>query len=40
MGFQGISSNDSMLLNIADIHHSPHEVDRKKIDEMEFDWNV
>ena len=40
MGFQGISSIDSMLLNIADIHHSPLEVDRKKIDEIEFDWSV
>jgi len=40
MGFQGISNNDSILFNIADIHHSSFEVDRKKIDEIEFDWSV
>ena len=40
MGFQGLSNSGSMLLNIANIPHSPEEVDRKKIDEIQFDWSV
>jgi len=40
MGFQGLSSNGSMLLNIANIVHDPEEVDRKDINEIEFDWSV
>lgn len=40
VGFQGLSNNNSMLLNIADIFHKPEEVDRKNIDEIEFDWSV
>jgi dTDP-4-dehydrorhamnose 3,5-epimerase len=40
MGFEGLSNSGSMLLNIANIPHSPEEVDRKKIDEIQFDWSV
>ena len=39
IGFQGLSDNGSMLLNIADIEHNPHEVDKKNIEQIEFNWN-
>ena len=39
IGFQGLSDNGSMLLNIADIEHNPHEVDKKNIDQIEFNWS-
>ena len=39
IGFQGISDNGSMLLNIADIEHNPHEVDKKNIEQIEFNWS-
>ena len=39
MGFQGLSIGDSMLLNIADIKHNPKEVDKKNIEEIEFNWS-
>ncbi len=38
MGFKGLSKKDSMLLNIANIRHRPEEVDKKNIDEIDFDW--
>ena len=39
IGFQGLSDNGSMLLNIADIEHNLHEVDKKNIDQIEFNWS-
>jgi hypothetical protein len=39
MGFQGVSEEDAMLLNIANITHNPSEVDRKDINDIEFNWN-
>ncbi len=38
IGFQGMDNNDSVLLNIADINHNPSEVDKKGINEINFDW--
>lgn len=38
MGFQGIGMDKNMLLNIANIEHSPEEVDRKELNEIEYDW--
>lgn len=38
--FQGISSEISLLLNIASIPHDPDEIERKGIDEIEFDWRT
>ena len=40
MGFQGLGINGSMLLNIANIPHNPEEVDKKDVNEIEFDWSV
>ena len=39
MGFQGLSDAGSMLLNIANMEHNPHEVDRKNIKQIEFNWD-
>ena len=39
VGFKGLSSYKSILLNIASIPHNPKEVDKKEIDKIEFDWN-
>ena len=39
MGFQGLGSNENMLLNFSNIKHSAHEVDRLDRNEIVFDWN-
>jgi dTDP-4-dehydrorhamnose 3,5-epimerase len=39
MGFQGLSTDRSVLLNIANIKHNPLEVDKKNIEEIEFNWS-
>lgn len=38
-GFQCISKEDSILLNISDVSHDPDEVDKKVLDEIDFDWS-
>mgnify|MGYP000088284232 CR=1 FL=1 len=38
LGFQGLSIEDSMLLNIANIEHDPDEVDRLEINEINYRW--
>jgi dTDP-4-dehydrorhamnose 3,5-epimerase len=40
VGFQGLSSNGSVLLNIADIEHNPNEVDRLEIEKINYDWSI
>ena len=40
VGFQGLSNRNSMLLNIANLMHDPLEVDKKNINEIEFDWSL
>jgi len=37
-GFKGLYSPNSSLMNIADIPHDPIEVERKTIDEMNYNW--
>jgi dTDP-4-dehydrorhamnose 3,5-epimerase len=39
MGFQGLSGDGSMLLNIANLEHNPNEVDKKNIEQIKFNWN-
>jgi dTDP-4-dehydrorhamnose 3,5-epimerase len=39
IGIQGMSENVSVLLNIASIQHDPEEIDRKKINEIDFEWS-
>jgi dTDP-4-dehydrorhamnose 3,5-epimerase len=38
VGFQGLFSERSLLLNIANIMHNPKEVDKKNIEEIKFNW--
>ena len=38
MGFQGLDSDVSLLLNIANIVHSPEESDRKTVDSIKYNW--
>ena len=40
MGFQGLTEDSSIVLNIADIPHNPDEIDRKFFDEIKFDWSI
>ena len=39
MGFQGLSDSGSILLNIANIEHNPREVDKKNLEQIEFNWS-
>ena len=39
MGFQGMSESVSVLLNIASIQHDAAEVDRKMVNEIDFEWS-
>lgn len=36
--FQGLDQKGSVVLNIANIEHSPYEVERKELNEIEFNW--
>ena len=40
IGFQGLSTDRSMLLNIANIEHDPGEVNRLQIDKINYDWRI
>jgi dTDP-4-dehydrorhamnose 3,5-epimerase len=40
MGFQGLSKDSSILLNIADIEHNLNEVDRRTIEQIDYDWRM
>jgi len=40
VGFQGIGEKESLVLNIADIVHDPNEVQRKALDEIDYDWSI
>lgn len=39
VGFQGVSSEDSILLNLADLPHDSDEIDRKTIEDIPFNWS-
>ena len=39
-GFQGVYQNTSVLLNIADVEHSPGEVDKKDINDIKYSWEL
>ena len=38
-GFQGISSRQSLVLNIANILHNPNEIKRLNLSEINYDWD-
>ena len=37
-GFQGLSEQTSIVMNIADIEHDPEECETKAISEFSFNW--
>ena len=39
VGFQGLSKQTSLVLNIANIEHSPGEVEQRELDEINFNWS-
>jgi dTDP-4-dehydrorhamnose 3,5-epimerase len=39
LGFQGLANEISLVLNIANIEHSSEEIERKDLDEINFNWN-
>jgi dTDP-4-dehydrorhamnose 3,5-epimerase len=38
-GFKGLSSPQSLVLNIASIPHDPAEVERLSVDAFNYDWS-
>ena len=40
LGFQGLSNELSILLNVSDIPHDPIESDRINFNDIEFDWRL
>jgi dTDP-4-dehydrorhamnose 3,5-epimerase len=40
VGFQGLSNDGSMLLNIANIEHNSSEVERLGIESITYDWSI
>ena len=40
VGFQGLDIETSTILNIANIEHSPEEVDKRNLDEILYDWEL
>lgn len=39
-GFQSLSTENSLILNIASLSHQPTEVERLDISCIKFDWNI
>ena len=37
-GFVGISSPSSLIINVANIPHDPAEVERREMENINFDW--
>ena len=37
-GFMGISSHNSLVVNLANMEHSPEEVDSLDLNSLKYDW--
>ena len=37
-GFKGLSTNPSLVVNLANIEHSPNEVERLDIGSLKYNW--
>ena len=37
-GFKGVGNDLNLIMNIADMEHDPYEVDRKEIEEFDYEW--
>ena len=40
VGFQGLSKDDSVILNVANIEHDSSESDQVVVDNIEYDWSI
>lgn len=40
VGFKGLSKDENIVLNIANIEHNPDEVDHKLINEIKYNWSI
>jgi dTDP-4-dehydrorhamnose 3,5-epimerase len=40
VGFQNLSEEMSIVLNIANIEHDSKEVERLEVDKIEFNWSI
>jgi len=40
VGFKGLSKDENIVLNIANIEHKPEEVDQKLINELNYNWSI
>tara|TARA_B000000475_G_C15973993_1_gene438221 strand:- start:417 stop:860 length:444 start_codon:yes stop_codon:yes gene_type:complete len=40
LGFQGLSQEDNLILNLANIEHDPAETDTKNLDRFDYDWTI
>jgi dTDP-4-dehydrorhamnose 3,5-epimerase len=40
MGFIGLDNETSIVLNIANIEHSPDEVEKKELNEILYNWEL
>ena len=39
-GFKGINSKESVILNISNMMHDDREVEKKEINEINYDWKT
>jgi dTDP-4-dehydrorhamnose 3,5-epimerase len=39
VGFQGLSKETSLLLNVADIPHNPEEVEKEELEKFTYNWS-
>ena len=39
-GFQGLSKNDSLVLNIASIPHDTQEIEKKPLEHFKYNWKA
>ena len=40
VGFQGLSSEGSVVLNIANLEHDPLEADKQEISQIDYNWEA
>ena len=39
-GFKGIGLSENIVLNVANLVHNPKEIDRKKLDDIGYQWSL
>ncbi len=37
-GFKGLKNTKNLIMNIADLEHDPNEVEKKLIDNIQYEW--